>query len=61
MSKFTSNEKLKSYLKAYDRVKDELYSKMDAPNNWLQWCLERYDCTSSNITNSVSSVVHTKQ
>lgn len=51
MSKFIPNDKLKSYVTIYDNVTDEMHRKSEAPDNWESWCVERYDCDTSNITN----------
>lgn len=52
VSKLIHNEKLELYLKTYDEVNNDIFMKSDAPDNWATWCLERYDCNSTNLTDT---------
>jgi len=53
--KFIPSDKLESYLKAYKDVNDEIHAKSLVPDNWVTWCLERYNCNSSDNTTNVSN------
>jgi len=55
LHKFISNDKLESYLKTYKNVSDEIYAKASVSDNWVTWCLEHYNCNSSNNTTNVSN------
>lgn len=60
VSKFIPNEKLESYLKTFDDIHYEIYSKTATPKNWVKWCLERFDCNSTNPTNNMTTMTDTK-
>lgn len=57
MSNIISNDKLESYLKTYEAVNNEIYTKLPTPDNWTTWCQERYNCNNTFVT----KVTDTKQ
>lgn len=53
VSKFIPNNKLEAYLKTYSDVNNIIYNKSVTPENWANWCSERYDCNSVNVMNEI--------
>jgi len=51
VSEFIPNKKLESYFKTYDDINNEVLTnaQMRTPDSWNSWCLEHYNCKSTNV------------
>lgn len=51
VSEFIPNKKLESYFKTYDDINNEVLTNppMRTPDSWNSWCLEHYNCKSTNV------------
>lgn len=57
VSKLIPNKKLESYYKTYDDINNEVLtnSPMRTPDSWNSWCLEHYNCKSTNVTHDMDT------
>jgi len=51
VSKLIPNKKLELFYKTYDNIKNEVLTNppMKTLDSWNLWCLEHYNCKSTNV------------